>query len=252
MAGDWIKIEHATADKPEITRAAEMLGIPRRECLGLFFDFWLWLDKNLSASCPDSVRNVSRNSLDSVLHCPGFAATLESIGWGKWDDKTWKLHVINAERHNGNTAKTRALDATRKRLKRLENVRKNPDETRTRGRGRDLNKKTGPLTEPNDAHRALASKLGLNCEDQFERYRDWQSSTGKAHKDQTAGFRNWLKNAKGLGPAKPIRGVVTGDWWRSEQGVERHARELGMWPARPGESHEQFIARLHAAGRSAA
>lgn len=256
MAGDWIKVEHATIDKPEVLRAAEMLGIERRECLGLFFDFWIWLDKNLSEICPDFVRNVSRKSLDDVLHCDGFAATLESIGWAKWDDKTWTLHVVNADRHNGNTAKTRALDADRKRKQRAKSVRvlsgKCPEKVTPRGRDRVSNKQRAVLHEPTTEHRALAATLGLNCDDQFQRYTDWQSSTGKSHKDQVAGFRNWLKNAKGIGPAKPIRGVVVGDWWRSEQGVERHARELGMWPARPGETNEQFIARLQAVRREVA
>ena len=123
MAGDWIKLEHATLDKPEVLRAAEMLGIHRREALGLFVEFWIWLDKNLSGLCPDFVRNMSRKSLDDVLHCPGFAAVLVSVGWAKFDDEHATMTIINAERHNGNPAKTRALDAKRKKEKRLENVR---------------------------------------------------------------------------------------------------------------------------------
>lgn len=118
MAGDWIKVEHATLDKPEITRAAEMLGLSRRETLGLFFDYWVWLDKNLSDSCPGFVRNVSVKSLDRVLQCDGFAATLAAIGWCEFDEKAWTLRVTNAERHNGKTAKTRALDAKRQSEKR--------------------------------------------------------------------------------------------------------------------------------------
>jgi hypothetical protein len=132
MAGDWIKVEHATRRKPEILRAAEMLGISRREALGLFMEFWFWLDENLSEKCPEIVRNVSRKSLDEVLTCQGFSGVLESVGWGKFDDKEWTLHITNAERHNGKTAKTRALDAKRKSAKRLENVREMSAENRTR------------------------------------------------------------------------------------------------------------------------
>jgi hypothetical protein len=132
MAGDWIKLEHATLDKPEVLRTADLLGIHRREALGLFAEFWIWLDKNLSGSCPDFVRNMSRKSLDDVLHVQGFASVLEVIGWAKFDDEGAVMQIINAERHNGNTAKTRALDAKRKKEKRLQNVRENPDKNGTR------------------------------------------------------------------------------------------------------------------------
>jgi len=71
VAGDWIKVEQATLHKVEVLRMAELLGIDRRQMLGLLLDFWSWLDNNART---DSVPNLSRLSLDSVLHCPGFAA----------------------------------------------------------------------------------------------------------------------------------------------------------------------------------
>jgi hypothetical protein len=136
MAGDWIKVEQATLDKPEVLRTAEMLGMHRREALGLFVEFWIWLDKNLSGSCPDFVRNMSKKSLDEVLHEPGFASCLESIGWAKFDDEKAIITIINAERHNGTTAKSRALDAKRKKEKRAKSVPETsglePDKNRTR------------------------------------------------------------------------------------------------------------------------
>jgi hypothetical protein len=132
MAGDWIKLEHATLDKPEVLRTADLLGIHRREALGLFAEFWIWLDKNLSDSCPDFVRNMSRKSLDDVLHVQGFASVLESIGWAKFDDEQATMQIINAERHNGKTAKSRALDAKRKSDNRRKMSGSQPDENRTR------------------------------------------------------------------------------------------------------------------------
>jgi hypothetical protein len=209
VAGDWIKVEHATANKPEVTRAAEMLGISRREALGLFFDFWIWLDNNLSGSCPAVVRNVSRKSLDEFLHCPGFAAVLESIGWGEFDDKAWELRVSNAERHNGNTAKSRALDSKRKSDKRREMSGSEPDKSRTREEKRreeitpkskalvrNKPRTTHTLESPTEEHEAIAAKRGVSCQAEFQKYRDWMAATGKRHRDEIAGFRNWLRNAK--------------------------------------------------------
>lgn len=103
------------------------------------------------------------------------------------------------------------------------------------------------LSYPQDEHKALAAKLGLDVDDQFQRYRDWMASTGKVHKDQNAGFRNWLRNANGMGPAKPIASVVRqNDWQRDENAAQAKAKEVGI-SARPGESMEAFVLRLRQA-----
>lgn len=159
MAGDWIKVEQATVDKPEVLRIAELLNWERRKVLGLLVEFWCWLDKNMADPCPENVRetsgfcpgdvrNMSKKSLDDVMHTPGFASCLEAVGWAQFDDERAVMHVINAERHNGNTAKSRALDAKRKREGRRKNVREmsgsQPDENRTREEKRreEINTKT--------------------------------------------------------------------------------------------------------------
>jgi hypothetical protein len=164
VAGDWIKVEHATLDKPEVLRTAEMLGISRRETIGLFFEFWIWLDKNLSGSCPDFVRNVSRKSLDDVLHCPGFAACLEAVGWAQFDDRQWIMRVSNAARHNGNTAKNRALDTKRKAESRAETVRDlsgfNPDKTTTREEKRRVTTPPTPAAGFDEFWTAYPKKVG--------------------------------------------------------------------------------------------
>ena len=205
MAGVWIKVEHATADKPEITRAAEMLGISRREALGLFFDFWIWLDNNLSGSCPGVVRNVSRKSLDQSLACPGFAATLEAIGWGEFDEKAWTLHITNAERHNGNTAKSRALDSKRKSEKRREMSGGEPDNSRNREEKRreDITTKSKASTA---RKRAPARAPETPLPDGFaisERVRLWAAEKGHDHLEQH------LEHFIGKAAAKGYRYV---DW----------------------------------------
>ena len=129
MAGDWIKVEVATSYKPEVLRIAELLGVSRRECMGILVDFWAWLDANAHS---ESVRNLSRKSLDDVLHCPGLAATLEAVGWVEWDDKTASARITNYDRHNGNSAKRRAYDQKRQSEKRRNLSASNADKKRTR------------------------------------------------------------------------------------------------------------------------
>lgn len=160
MAGDWIKVEHATLDKPEITRSAELLGLTADATVGLYVRFWVWLDKNLSVNCPDFVRNVSRISLDSSMNCPGFSATLESVGWAKFDDAASTLHVSNAGYHNGQTAKTRAYDQKRKKESRPESVRNFSDKTRTREEKRREDKHIAPQGVRDDVWQAWVQYRG--------------------------------------------------------------------------------------------
>lgn len=109
MANFWFKVEHATLRKPEVLLAAELLGMSRREALGLFLDYFAWLDEHLQDSRNGFVTHVSRKSLEEALQCVGFAATLERIGWATFDDEACTLYVINYSRHNGTTAKSRVL-----------------------------------------------------------------------------------------------------------------------------------------------
>lgn len=57
--------------------------------------------------------------------------------------------------------------------------------------------KAGPRTigEPTADHRALANDLGVPCDAEFARYRDWLTTSGKRHRNESAGFANWLRRA---------------------------------------------------------
>ena len=137
MAGDWIKFEVATLDKPEVLRMAELLNVKRDEMLGILLRYFSWLDRTTGHGF---VQNLSRKSLDDVLHVSGFSAVLESVGWAKFDDDGWSMTVPNYERHNGKPAKTRASDQKRKRDDRLDSVQNLSEKNRTREEKRSLSK----------------------------------------------------------------------------------------------------------------
>lgn len=210
MAGDWIKVEHSTPDKPEVLRIAELLGISRRECLGLLVDFWRWIDANARA---DVVPNLSRQCLDSVLNCPGFSAAYEAVGWIEWDDKNASARIVNFDNHHSQSAKTRAYEQKKKKRQRENVSRICPDETGTREeKRRDIDtslrsvskarpKKRGRIDAPTEEHERIAAERGVSCQAEFEKYRDWQAANGKHHSDEVAGFRNWLRGARSARPA---------------------------------------------------
>jgi hypothetical protein len=144
MAGDWIKFEVATLDKPEVLRMAELLGIKRREMLGLLLDFFVWLDRN---SCHGSVTHMSRMSLDDVTHTPGFSAVLCDVGWAEMDDSTGVMTIKHWDRHNGKSAKTRALAKDRKVTERSRSER-DKNVTREEKR-RDISSLRSDIEHPN-------------------------------------------------------------------------------------------------------
>lgn len=106
MAGDWIKVEMATPNKPEVLKASRMLGITKDDTFGKMMRFWLWLD----SICVDGhVDGVVSTDVDAVVGIDGFASALKSVGWLDFDDISENLTVPNFERHNGETAKKRVL-----------------------------------------------------------------------------------------------------------------------------------------------
>lgn len=110
MAGDWIKVEHATLDKPEVAYLSELLSVKVDEGLGILLRFWVWLDRNARNGC---VTHVTQMSIDTTMHCPGFSAAIVTVGWAEIDEETRTLRVPNFARHNETPAKTRSSNADR-------------------------------------------------------------------------------------------------------------------------------------------
>jgi GNAT superfamily N-acetyltransferase len=104
MAGDWIKIEHTTPDKPEVIRMAEMLRLDRDAVAGKLFRLWAWADQN-SVDGADVM--VTATFIDDLARRRGFAAALIAVGW--LHSEGGALHFPNFGRHNGETAKARAM-----------------------------------------------------------------------------------------------------------------------------------------------
>jgi hypothetical protein len=108
MSGDWIKIEHWTQDKPEVFVMADELGIDPDAVLGKLVRIWVWADQQ---TFDGNAVSVTFSLLDRVSGQKGFADALLKAGWLKRVDDG--VQFVNFDRHNGETAKTRALTAKR-------------------------------------------------------------------------------------------------------------------------------------------
>lgn len=107
MAGDWLKIEKATARKPEVCGIAGELGISLDEAFGICFRFWCWVDDNFTTNAA----SVSETSIDALVARSGFAAAMKKVGWLESDEQGIK--IPNFDRHLSKGAKTRGQTAKR-------------------------------------------------------------------------------------------------------------------------------------------
>ena len=106
MAGEWIKVERATPDKPEVMRIGRILGIDKDEAFGKLIRFWAWID---GVSVDGVVDGVVSTDVDAVVFQKGFTKALSEVGWCTYDDDAETLVVTNFDLHNGETAKKRAM-----------------------------------------------------------------------------------------------------------------------------------------------
>ena len=108
MAGDWIKVEIGTPDKPEVWDIAARLNIDPDAVFGKLFRVWSWFDQH---SENGNATRVTKMLLDRAVGVTGFCDAMCSAGWMLDDGRI--VSLPNFGRHNGETAKSRALTAKR-------------------------------------------------------------------------------------------------------------------------------------------
>jgi hypothetical protein len=109
MAGDWIKIELTLSDKPEVIRMATELRLDPDAVVGKLVRLWIWADQH---SVTGSDMTITEAWLNKKVDCRNFAKAMRVAGWLTGEDGA--LTFPNFERHNGKTAKTRAMENRKK------------------------------------------------------------------------------------------------------------------------------------------
>jgi hypothetical protein len=116
MAGDWLKVEEVTPDKPEIAILARKLGVSQGDAFLEWFRVYRWAGRS---TCPGLVPNLSLADADMLSGArPGTCAALASteIGWMQSDGHG--VGFAKWDRHNSKSAKSRALEQEKKRNQR--------------------------------------------------------------------------------------------------------------------------------------
>ena len=113
MAGDWIKMRTTLADDPAVIAMAERLGEDEFTIVGRLHYFWSWAD---AQSRDGHAPGVTKRWIDRYCRCEGFADAMIAVGWLVVDDSG--VTLPNFDRHNGSSAKDRALATIRKQKQR--------------------------------------------------------------------------------------------------------------------------------------
>ncbi|ASN67329.1 hypothetical protein 7F11_43 [uncultured Caudovirales phage] len=108
MAGDWIKFELTTLDKPEVCQIADLADIDPDAVVGKLMRVWGWFDQQTENG---NAPSVSKKLLDRLVGVIGFCEHMKSVAWMIEIDGV--ISLPHFDRHNGKTAKNRLLTAKR-------------------------------------------------------------------------------------------------------------------------------------------
>jgi hypothetical protein len=243
MAGDWIKFELSTPDKPEVWAIAAALNIDPDAVVGKLLRVWGWFDQQTENG---NAPSVSKMLLDRLVGVTGFCKAVIDADWMHDDGVT--LSLPHFDRHNGKTAKNRATTAKRVASFKNRTGKSNdegntkvtpaplPREEKRREEKIEDQKIITPQAAPTDAPEKKSRKTGSRLPDDWRptqeyvdaamqlnpdytrewfsatahKFRDyWVAKTGKdaTKADWLATWRNWVRNDleynRGKNNAKP-------------------------------------------------
>lgn len=200
MAGDWMKIEKVTPDKPEIDAMADLLGLDPDSVFGKCFRVWRWFDDHTTdgnAGCvTSSLQNsqsgnamtVTKKTVDRKAGLDGFADAMQAVGWLVELDGAIQLPKF--DRHNGETSKTRALTA-----KRVAKTRGKSNATCNGDVTDDVTQSALPREEKRRCNTPLPPKGGIEPIDEFNqgrRPRDRYKKIGAGERNDLKSIQRWV------------------------------------------------------------
>lgn len=219
MAGNWIKFEVDTPEKPEVLALTVAMGWDDPDLtVGKLLRVWRWFDQQ---TLEGNALGVSAALLDRIAGVTGFANAMAKVGWLIVSDDG--VSLPNFDRHNGETAKSRALTAKRVAKHKanangnddgnaesvtspLPREEKNREEKNKTNVGGSSKAEARASRLPNDWNPTAqqivfcrTQRPDLNADEVACRFRDyWAAVPGaKGRKlDWDATWRNWVRNEK--------------------------------------------------------
>lgn len=216
MAGDWIKMRSDLSDDPAVFKIASVLKLDRFSVVGRLHAFWAWADKH---AVDGRVDGASSLLVDDVVRGEGFADALVQVGW-LLTGEDW-LEVPNHDRHNGQSAKERALKNARQARWRqgkdesVDGSSSTDPSTREEKRRREKSKSNTPLPPQGESASAtVPGKIG-----QAPAVPD-QPEGQKAKFEQSEGFEAFWEKY----PRKTAKANATKAWVKLKPDAELAAK----------------------------
>jgi hypothetical protein len=212
----WIKLDDTTPDKPEVIGIANLLSLDQDTVLGKLVRLWIWADQQtLNGNAGGNGVSVTLSFVDRCTHQEGFGQAMQNVGWLELG-VGGLLTFPHFDRHNGQTAKQRALTSKRVIKHRTTcNAICNADVTpqpltkalpeKEKEKEKENNhithighsKKTfipPTLDEVSTYCKERGSKVDSEYFYDYQIARDWILSNGKKVKDWKAVIRTWERN----------------------------------------------------------
>lgn len=157
MAGDWIKFELTTMDKPEVCQIADLADIDPDAVVGKLMRVWGWFDQQTENG---NAPSVSKKLLDRMVGVTGFCEHMKSVAWMVEADGV--ISLPHFERHNGKTAKNRLLTAKRVANHKSANAKGNARNVSGALPKEDVEKNKNPLSAHEPVDPRMPSEMTLN------------------------------------------------------------------------------------------
>ena len=157
MAGDWIKFELTTLDKPEVCQIADLADIDPDAVVGKLMRVWGWFDQQTENG---NAPSVSKKLLDRLVGVTGFCEHMKSVAWMIEVDGV--ISLPHFDRHNGKTAKNRLLTAKRVANHKASNVKSNAASVSGALPKEDVEKNKDPLSARGSVDPRMPSEMTLD------------------------------------------------------------------------------------------
>lgn len=113
MAHDWIKMRTNLADDPAVIGIAAAVRLDRHSVVGRLHTLWSWADAHTTTG---HLPNITPAFIDEKAARKGFAAAMATVHWLVIDPTG--VTFPHFDRHNGESAKKRAIETDKKRHQR--------------------------------------------------------------------------------------------------------------------------------------
>lgn|SRR4051812_33668165 len=203
-----------------------LLNMTPEQVVGHLIRVWNWFDIQSRNGNADSVTDAS---LDAIARHDGFAQAMRIAGW--LSSENGVLHIPNFERHNGQTAKNRALTNRRQQVYRVTHASRNHNAPSVTREEKSLNT---PLSH---AKRGNGTPLARGP---AARKRNSKSKATPRQEGTNSRAQGTNPRAQGTNP-RAVRS--NGSGVLSDNAILALGIKLGV-PARPGETMDAYRGRV--------